>query len=336
MNPCHANAGVKQSRIDLILANGHAESALSNFQVDQSDQFLTHKPVGVDLNVQALRKKTRAPAKPDNFSILIEERIDNEIKRLTDEASTQNQNEDSSTATRVDQSKIRRTIIDQLHIQMDAAIEQRAERFETAQNAKDTDRQWDLIAVAVEDAIIKEYNLEGAQATKMRGRPKVAYRDENKDILRGMGSQRSKQETDTIQTLNKLAGIHATQANRLHNIHLRMKSEHLRTHANSNDTKQHVQNTFNAYREQAIRSLQITTALQIHSENQALDHHQQQRHHLHDEITTTAHKLDHIDIDNIMHTSLVKKVAQSHTDRSKKLRAAARSEAIKLKKNSQL
>ena len=155
LNTCHANAGVKQSRIDLILANGHAESALSNFQVDQSDQFLTHRPVGVDLNVQALRKKTRALVKPDNFSILIEERIDNEIQRLTDEASAQNQDDESNTGTNVDQGKIRRTIIDQLHVQMDTAIEQRSERIETAQINKDTDRQWDLIAAAVEDPVIK-------------------------------------------------------------------------------------------------------------------------------------------------------------------------------------
>ena len=33
-----------------------------------------------------------------------------------------------------------------------------------------------------------------------------------------------------------------------------------------------------------------------------------------------------------MHTSLIKKIAQSHTDTSKKLKAAARNEAIKLKR----
>ena len=56
-NTCHSNADAKQSRIDLILANCHAESALSNFKVDQEDLFLTHRPVGVELTVQALRKK---------------------------------------------------------------------------------------------------------------------------------------------------------------------------------------------------------------------------------------------------------------------------------------
>jgi len=270
--------------------------------------------------------------KPDNLYTLIEDRIDKEVQRATDDAKAQDQRDDSDTATKVDQGKIRKAIIDQLHSQMDTAIEERSYRFGTSQLHRDTDRQWDLIAAAVEDAIIKEFNLEGTQATRMRGRSKVAYRDEDREILRGIGSQASKQETDTIQTLNKLAGIHATQGNRLHNIHLRMKSEHLRTHTNSNDTKQHIENTFNAYREQAIRSLKITTPLQIHSENQALDHHQQQRQHLHNEIVSTAHQLDHIDINNIMHTSLVKKIAQSHTDTSKKLKAAARNEAIKLKR----
>ena len=128
MNTCHANAGVKQSRIDLVLANCHAESALSNFQVDQGDQFLTHRPVGVDLNVQALRKKTRALVKPDNFSILIEERIDTEIQRLTDEALAQCQNDESNSGTKVDQGKIRRTIIDQLHLQLADGHRHRAKK----------------------------------------------------------------------------------------------------------------------------------------------------------------------------------------------------------------
>ena len=216
---------------------------------------------------------------------------------------------------------------------MDTAIDHRAERLETAQNMKDTDRQWALIAAAVEDAIIKDYNLEGPQATKMRGRSKVAYRDEEKNILRGMDGQKSKQETDTIQTLNKIAGIHATQGNRLHNIHLRMKSQLLRTHTTGTDTEHHIENTLNAYREQAIRSQKITTALRMHSDQQALDLHQQQKRDLHDDIITTAHLLDHIHINNIMHTSIIKKIAQSHTDTSKKLKAAARNEAIKLKRS---
>ena len=124
-NTCHANAGAKQSRIDLILANCHAESALSNFKVDHEDPFLTHRPVGVELTVQALRKKTRALVKPDNFSILIEERIDKEIQRATDDAKDQEQRNGNDTATKVDQGKIRKAIIDQLHLQMDNAIEDR-------------------------------------------------------------------------------------------------------------------------------------------------------------------------------------------------------------------
>lgn len=50
-NTCHTNSDAKQSRIDLIPANCHAESALSNFKVDQEDLFLTHRPVGVELTV---------------------------------------------------------------------------------------------------------------------------------------------------------------------------------------------------------------------------------------------------------------------------------------------
>ena len=98
----------------------------------------------------------------------------------------------------------------------------------------------------MEDAIINDFSLEGAQAMRMRGRSKVAYRDEDREILRGIGNQVDMQKTDTIQTLNKLAGIHATQGKSLHNIHLRMKAAQARNHNNTNDTIQHTQNTLNS------------------------------------------------------------------------------------------
>ena len=75
--------------------------------------------------------------------------------------------------------KSEKAIVDQLHLHMDAAIEERIQRIELSQLQKDTDRQWDLIAAVVEEAIIKDLNLEGRQATRMHGRSKVSYRDED-------------------------------------------------------------------------------------------------------------------------------------------------------------
>ena len=138
---------------------------------------------------------------------------------------------------------------------MDEQIKKRKQRFQEATQKKDVNQQWDLIAAAVEDAIIKEFNFEGRQATRMRGRSKVPYRDEDREVLRGVGNKVDKQ--DIIETYNKIAGMHAAQGNRLHNIHLRMKTDQARKHNNSNDTKQHIENTLNAYYEQAIRSLKI-------------------------------------------------------------------------------
>ena len=121
---------------------------------------------------------------------------------------------------------------------MDVAINERLQRIELSQLQKDTDRQWDLIAPAVEEAIIKYLQLEGRQATRMRGRSRVSYRNEDREILQGADKQTDKQETNIIETLNKVAGIHAAQGNRLNNIHYRMKAAHI--HNQNSKTKQHI------------------------------------------------------------------------------------------------
>ena len=65
--------------------------------------------------------------KPDDFSILIEAKAEAEAERG-----------DTDTGTKVDQGKIRKTIIDQLHLHMDAAIEERIQRIEPSQLQKST------------------------------------------------------------------------------------------------------------------------------------------------------------------------------------------------------
>ena len=66
---------------------------------------------------------------------------------------------------------------------MDQQILKRAYRLKHAQATENTEQQWDLIAAAVEQAVIDFYQLKDAQAKKMRGRSKVTFQKKTTKIL---------------------------------------------------------------------------------------------------------------------------------------------------------
>ena len=112
-----------------------------------------------------------------------------------------------------------------------------------------------------------------------------------------------------------------------------MKAANIHKHNSTDDTKQHITYTLNAYYEQVLRSLKIKTALQLYEKTETLDQNQQQRLQLHEEITTIAQRLHNISTVNIMHTSLITKIAQAHSDKAKTLRPTARNGATKLRRS---
>ena len=56
---------------------------------------------------------------------------------------------------------------------MDEAIGKRKHRLAYVAMTKDTSTQWDIIAAGVEEGFIIFFELEGKEATKMKGRSKI-------------------------------------------------------------------------------------------------------------------------------------------------------------------
>ena len=77
---------------------------------------------------------------------------------------------------KVNENDIRKRNLDKLQHMMYEQVDKRIHRLRLAQKQRDTTRQWHLIAAAAEQANIEFHELDGAQATKMRGRSKVLYK----------------------------------------------------------------------------------------------------------------------------------------------------------------
>ena len=100
--------------------------------------------------------------------------------------------EEGSEPKNVDQDKIRRKHLENLHEHMDEQMEKRQYRLKHAQEAGDTTTQWDLIAAATEEANIDYHQLKGREATKMRGRSKVVFQKKEKNSLEGADIEEDK------------------------------------------------------------------------------------------------------------------------------------------------
>ena len=92
-----------------------------------------------------------------------------------------------------------------------------------AQEAKDTTRQWDLIAAANEDAIIAYLNLRGREATKIRGRSRIAFKNKKRNCLEGIEANETIAPMATrVNWLRHVAGQHTKMGNKLINVARRM------------------------------------------------------------------------------------------------------------------
>ena len=65
--------------------------------------------------------------------------------------------------------------MDQLHKEMDEAMDKRKHKIKHAVKLKDFSMQWGLIAVGVEEGVIDFFKLEGKEATKIKGRSKITF-----------------------------------------------------------------------------------------------------------------------------------------------------------------
>ena len=86
--------------------------------------------------------------------------------------------------------------------------------------------QWDLVAVAVETAVIKFFQLEGKDAEKMRGRSRITFNRKTKRLLRGIEDDDLNAELVTrAKWLRAAAGHHTRLANKPINVTRYMKSK---------------------------------------------------------------------------------------------------------------
>ena len=124
---------------------------------------------------------------------------------------------------------------------MDEQIKKRQHRIKLAQNQRNTTRQWDLVAAAVEQANIEFHKLDGAEAKKMRGRSKIVFKDRTKDSLQGAEAEGENAELiSKAKWLRHIAAMHTTLGNKLINVARRIKAN---ARLQGSDNKKNENNT---------------------------------------------------------------------------------------------
>ena len=134
--------------------------------------------------INKLDIKTRSLQKPTNYAILFQEKLEIDLQREKEEAAKRNEGK-----AKEDQEKeptehdVRKNNLKQLHDKMDEQVANRKCRLLQAQEAKDTTRQWDLIAAATEEAVIDYHQRQSKEASRMRGRSKITFKNKEKNFL---------------------------------------------------------------------------------------------------------------------------------------------------------
>ena len=171
---CHTNANTKESRIDFIITNQSLTPAVRSFHVDSDAKFPTHKPIQIRVATSKLRTVTNQLRKPTNFATLFQNKLDQDIAAKQEEADKKAKEKDQE-PKKVDTYDIRKEHLRKLHTLIDKHLENRKYRLMVASDKKNTTMQWDLIAAAVEEAIIEHLGFTGKEAKEMRGRSKVTF-----------------------------------------------------------------------------------------------------------------------------------------------------------------
>ena len=77
---CHANAGVKQSRIDFFITNEHLTPAIKAFEVSHDANFPTHRPIRIRIATAKLKTVANQFRKPTNYATMFQEKVEKETK----------------------------------------------------------------------------------------------------------------------------------------------------------------------------------------------------------------------------------------------------------------
>ena len=222
---CQSNGEVKESRIDYCFANDRLTPAITSCVVDQSGDFPTHRSLLIEINTVELENVTRQLQRPTNFAKLFEDKVQEETKKAEEEAVKKASEDNDDEVKGVDQHAIRKSHLNELHTQMGKQINNRFSRLRLAVMTKETTRQWDLIAAAVEEAIIAFFELTERAAKKMRGRSKITFKQTSRNVLNGIEEDEENAEAATrAEWLRKAAGEHTRMGNKLINVARRIKT----------------------------------------------------------------------------------------------------------------
>ena len=140
-------------------------AALENWRVETCDTLPTHRPLLVDIRITKLRRTLKTLRQCTDFAALNEATIQAKIDEARGQAiPEQEAAEDATAQPNVDEVAIRRAVVKSLHDETDAQIENRRMRLCEAVPHKDTDRLWQLITAALEEASIGFHKLDGQRS----------------------------------------------------------------------------------------------------------------------------------------------------------------------------
>ena len=165
----------------------------------------------------------RTLLKPTNFATMFEDIVQaklDEAKTELEKANEANPHVDQSKT--VDENAIRESNMKKLHHLMDQQIQKRYHRLKHAQAMRKTEQQWDLIAAAVEQAVIEFYQLKDAEAKKMRGRFRITFQKKTSNILQRNENEEDEEDNTRLNVLQRMASQHTQLGKKLKIIGKRM------------------------------------------------------------------------------------------------------------------
>ena len=195
--------------------------------MDQYSGLPAHKTLAIKIDVADFKQTIRVLEKPQNFAEMFEDKLKTDIEALekdVQESRIAGSHPMLDKSGRPNENKVRKRNTNEFQRLMDLQIETRRNRFKLAEHQKDTTRQWDLTAAAVEAAVIDFHGLTGTEAKRMRGRSKIRFRQNTCDPLdlNRVGDE-DKEECLTKATwLKKSANNHSLLGNKLNTMAKRM------------------------------------------------------------------------------------------------------------------
>lgn len=362
---CHTNEGARETKISYLIANAVLMPAIERCGVDQTSSFPTHRPLSIEVNIDKVVKMANKLQRPTNSAGMFEGRVQKEHQQYQQdkqarEAELGADAEEGAKCTDKDENFFRKELKKELHTLMDEQIQNRQHRFKQAILSKDTNRIWQLIAAAVEQANIAFNHLRGKDATKMQGRSKITRKKREKDILQGIDAEHIDDELATkADWLRNIAGEHMAQGNRLTNVARRMKvGADNRTDVTKKMANcRHCAATFKAYivrattlsknkelteaqRNQSTAALKdsirrkrktkgdATTDTQATDTEKHLEHVQQHAIEMHEMLQD----IQDVNLQNVIHAAKVRRMADLHDAKAKVIRDHLKAEIQKVRR----